>query len=520
MISNENLPTAPRTKVGLAGRRKIIRMKIKQINDDLMKTNIHKWRHFMKSAGMGFFGQCRRRKTGVLLLICLTLPAVSHAAPIMVAAAAKPGQEWKPMPTQTLDTLAALGQLPADSGLDVYGGLTSRKEKATGFFHAAKVDGRWWLVDPEGCLFLNKSVNSVTTIPTPGAQAAFEKTFGTPAKWAQGTTTTLRELGFNGVGAWSDTATLRATEPPVAYARIWNFMSAYGEKRGGTYQQSGHIGYPKDCIFVFDPAFEKFCDEYAKKQLTAAKDDPWLFGHFSDNEMPLRRHVLTNYLALAENDPGHQAAQKWLRERHGKDATVKDVTEQDQKDFLGVVAERYFRIVSTAIKKYDPNHLYIGCRFNGSVLKCPEVFKAAGKYVDVVSVNYYRVWTPVQDELAGWEHNAGKPIMITEWYAKGEDSGLPNTTGSGWLVKTQTERGQFYQNFTLALMQSKVCVGWHWFKYIDNDPDDKTVDPSNTDSNKGLVNNRYVPYQPLQDAMKRLNERSYGIISYFDKNSK
>ena len=131
-------------------------------------------------------------------------------------------------------------------------------------------------------------------------------------------------------------------------------------------------------------------------------------------------------------------------------------------------------------------------------------------------MNYYRVWTPVQDELARWERHAGKPILITEWYAKGVDSGMANTSGAGWLVKTQRERGQFYENFTLGLLQSKVCVGWHWFKYIDNDPDDKTVDPSNIDSNKGVVNNRYVPYQPLLDSMKRLNQRAYGLISYFD----
>jgi hypothetical protein len=61
-------------------------------------------------------------------------------------------------------------------------------------------------------------------------------------------------------------------------------MSAYGQIRGGTYQATGHIGYPSNCIFVFDEAFEKFCDEYAR-QLTAQKDDPWLLGHFSDNEI-------------------------------------------------------------------------------------------------------------------------------------------------------------------------------------------------------------------------------------------
>ena len=470
-------------------------------------TATQPWKPQWRNAGRAF-----------LLLIWFVSSISGQAQKLTVEATEKPGQEWKPMPTQTLDTLAGAATLQADSDLSSYGGQKNHKEKATGFFHTAKVNGRWWLVDPEGCLFLNKGMSSVTIIPTPGAQAALDQKFGNPDKWAGDTTEMLRDYGFNSFGAWSDTAKLRAVAHPAAYTRIWNFMSAYGERRGGTYQQSGHIGYPEDCIFVFDPEFEKFCDEYAH-QLAAQKDDPWLLGHFSDNEMPLRRHVLKNYLTLPETDPGHQAALKWLRERNGPDTGIDDITEQDRQDFLGVVAERYFRIVSQAIKKYDPNHLYLGCRFNGQVLRYLEVFRAAGPHVDVVSVNYYRVWTPLQDELARWERQAGKPILITEWYAKGADSGMANTSGSGWLVKTQRDRGQFYENFALGLLQSKVCVGWHWFKYSDNDPDDKTVDPSNIDSNKGVVNNRYVPYVPLLDSMKRLNQRGYGLISYFNRTS-
>ena len=67
-------------------------------------------------------------------------------------------------------------------------------------------------------------------------------------------------------------------------------------------------------------------------------------------------------------------------------------------------------------------------------------------------------------------------------------------------------------------MKSKVCVGWHWCKYSDNDPDDKAADPSNRDSNKGIVNALYEPYTPLLDAMKPLNGRVYGLIQHFDSN--
>lgn len=77
------------------------------------------------------------------------------------------------------------------------------------------------------------------------------------------------------------------------------------------------------------------------------------------------------------------------------------------------------------------------------------------------------------------------------------------------------DRRTFYENFVLTLLESRVCVGWHWFKYADNDPD-SNPDPSNVDSNKGVVSNRYDPYLDLLDHMQRLNERTYGLTGYFD----
>jgi hypothetical protein len=441
--------------------------------------------------------------------------ALAQSPRHMVAAAAKPGHPWHEFPTRTLADLPAVASEKLDAQLTGYGGQGAHKVKATGFFYTVNLGGRWWLVDPEGGLCLNRAVVGVSPFHTPGAQAAFTSQFGTVTKWAVQTTAQLRELGFNGFGAWSDVEALESAPQPLTGTRIWNFMASYGHKRGGTYQQPGHTGYPNDCIFVFDPEFEVFCDDYAK-QLAADKDDPHLLGHFSDNELPFKPGLLTSYLALPKADPGQRAATTWLQARPGAKADGNHITAQDDRDFLEFVVARYFRIVSTAIKKYDPNHLYLGSRLHGKALAEPEVFRAAGPFVDVVAVNYYNAWTPDAARLAMWEHEAHKPILITEWYAKGVDSGLGNTGGAGWLVKTQCERGEFYENFTLGLLQSKVCVGWQWFKYMDNDPADKASDPSNRDSNKGLLNNRYEPYQPLVDSMKRINQRAYSLINYFD----
>lgn len=451
---------------------------------------------------------------GALSLLVLASSASAQPGVVAVAVQTAPGKPWTNYATRTLAALPAEVTNRVDAGLSQYGGWLARRERATGFFYPKQIGGRWWLVDPEGCLFLHRAVVSVAPMKSPCALAAFREKFGSDSNWADNTTSLLRAHGFNGLGAWSDTERLRQASSPLVYTRIWNFMSSYGAKRGGTYQKSGHIGYPKDCIFVFDPEFETFCDNFAK-QLGRTKDDPWLLGHFSDNEMPFKRDAIVNYLELPENDPGYQAARQWLESRHGKSATTRDITDQDRKDFLALITDRYYRIVSAAIKKHDPNHLFLGSRFHGAELNYPEVFKAAGAYVDVMAVNYYRTWTPAPEKLAMWSRESGRPILITEWYVKGADTGLPNTSGAGWIVKTQRDRGWFYQHFTLGLLESKVCVGWHWFKYIDNDPAEPNTDPSNRDSNKGIVTARYDPYPALLEAMKSLNQRVYSLADYF-----
>ena len=107
-------------------------------------------------------------------------------------------------------TLADLPAVPVDTDLDEYGGLKSARGKATRFFRTEKINGRWWLVDPVGGLFLSRSMNSVNMGKTKGVKDALKQKFRDEAGWARAATAMLRENGFNGTGAWSDYATLRA----------------------------------------------------------------------------------------------------------------------------------------------------------------------------------------------------------------------------------------------------------------------------------------------------------------------
>jgi hypothetical protein len=434
--------------------------------------------------------------------------------PLVVKARIKQGPT-KDYETRILDHLEEFRPGPPPQ-CDKYGGWMEEQYEATGFFYAKKIDGRWWLIDPEGHRFLHVAVNSVRAGQSPQNRRAFPGKFGTDARWRDATVALLREHGFNGTGCWSDDELLAGGPERLVYTPTLRFMSGYGKRRGGTFQEPGHTGYPNRCIFAFDPQFEAFADELARP-LAQLKDDPYLLGYFSDNEMPFPNDSLDRYLQLAEDDPGHKAAQAWLAQREAGKANPASISDEDRKAWLGHLADRYFGIVGRAIKRYDPNHLYLGSRFHASEKRCAEVWKAAGRYVDVISVNVYGTWTPEAETLQPWAEWSGRPLLVTEWYAKGDDSGLANNTGAGWTVATQQERGWFYQNFTLALLESRVVVGWHWFKYMDNDPEDLSTDPSNRDSNKGIVTTSYEPYRPLLDAMKPLNRAAYALTVHFDR---
>ncbi len=398
-----------------------------------------------------------------------------------------------------------------------YGGWKQQRTTATGFFYVKKIGDRWWAIDPEGYYYFNVALNSISRGKSERNELALKNKFGTPENWISQTIGMLQKNGFNCAGSWSDYKEIaeanKKADKPFAFTINLNFMSSYGKERGGTFQQPGHTGYPGDCIFVFAPEWEAFCDRHAR-QVANWKDDRALFGYFSDNEMPFRIKSLDNYLNLPGNDPGKSAAEKWMKE---KGITREQITDIHRGEFLALVADRYFSAVSRALKKYDPNHMYIGARFYSDEKNREAFMRTAGKYLDIISCNYYNKWTPDSTDMANWTNWSGKPFIVTEYYTKGEDSGMPNQSGAGWIVKTQRDRGLFYQNYNLALLESKNCVGWHYFKYQDNDPTAKGVDPSNTDSNKGIVNNDYEVWTPMMELMKELNQQVYQIIRYFDR---
>ena len=98
-----------------------------------------------------------------------------------VLVARDPGSDWIARPTRTL---AQFDDLENDLPGSRFGGSTQAKYSATGFFRTRKVGNRWWLVDPEGHLFIHKGVTSVKMLRSTEAKNSLREKFGTKKKWA------------------------------------------------------------------------------------------------------------------------------------------------------------------------------------------------------------------------------------------------------------------------------------------------------------------------------------------------
>jgi hypothetical protein len=343
--------------------------------------------------------------------------------------------------------------------------------------------------------------------------------FGSAGEWGRSLAADMRGAGFNGQMGRLAPEQAQAHAPAV-WVLHKNFMFAFTKQKKLSVPASGTSGFINQCMPVFHPEFESFC-EHCARELTQTANDPYLLGFMTDNELQCPADLLTRYLTLDASHPdlkpNRDAAVAWLTARKGS-ADPTRIDRRDQFEFIAFVFDRYYRIVTAAIRRYDSHHMYMGSRINyrATELENPLFWKVAAKYHDVVSVNYYSVWGPDSIDVANWEAWADRPILITEWYAKALDvPGLANTFGAGWLVRTQADRARYYQHFVLKTLECRNIVGYHWFKYRDDPPESTALDCAGG-ANKGMFDADGRPYKLLLDAAGEVNREVYPLIRFFD----
>jgi hypothetical protein len=443
---------------------------------------------------------------------------------------------------------------PAPADRSKWGGWTGGpRQQATGFFRTAQVDGKWYLVDPDGYLFLSVGIDVIRpdlSTKVQGREAMFtwlpEANDPLAAYYGNGKETynflranmvrkhgtvddtffgdlsvrRLKSWGFNTIGNW--------TPEKLGKERQFPYVAAVGTK-GNFATVPGHRnGKMPD---PFDPAFAADVDAVLQPKAALVKNDPACIGYFFDNELPWGMPALDNEhyvlcvgtLSLGPNSPAKQAFLGLLKQRYDSigqfntawgtklaswnelaapfkaSGSIKSPAQRkDYSDFLSLYADKYFEVVSSAIKRQDPNHLYLGCRF--AYWFTEEAVRSAAKYADVISFNIY-TWNPATYEFA---QKLGKPCIVGEFHFGATDRGM--FTGN-ITVKSQQERGERYADYVKKVLSEPAFVGCHWFQYYDEPTTGRSQDGENF--NIGFLSITDTPYPELISAARSANSQIY-----------
>lgn len=415
--------------------------------------------------------------------------------------------------------------------MDKYGGWKKVKGKATDFFHTEKINNRWWIITPEGNGFIVVGIQHML------------RPDNLSEKWIEGSIQKLKEWGFNSISHNTIFKGFVYTES--VSPSFWGFPFINPEERVRNILVP-LIGIDSRSIYaaavafpdVFDNKFKEIVDEEFRNTAMRLKNDPWLLGYFIGNELPWDGYppggitLFDMFFALPKERPGKRVLVQYLKKQYKNNignfnqawgTAINDFEElltitrigigvkneqcnKDISEFIRFVAETYFKLNYEIIKKYDPNHMILGVRFSEHSRTPKEVLEVIGKYTDIVSFNTYPLTAPLEWLEQSYKFY-NKPILITEFSCKAQDSGLPNRVGAGIVFRTQKERALWYERFVLRLMSSPNMVGYIWYKYED-DPARKIGE----DGNYGLVTRKEELYKDLVETVKRVNRSIYRLV--------
>ncbi len=480
---------------------------------------------------------------------------------------------------RTLSTLSGY-KMEEETLYDEYGGITNLgvEGSATGYYHIERIDGKVYIIDPIGNPFFSNGVNALTHGDSANQRDYTIEQYGTEQEfYAAIATDLLGNFGINTAYMSNDTANVELPKNGMnVVVDVYDgAINSYMRTLGLAVSTGGSSTFRhNNTMNVFDPDFIAHADKKISKTVAPYLNQPYLLGYTSDNELPGDADFLKRYLTLSTTEPvnafSYAAAWTWFRRAtDNHNPSLNDVTPELNQEFLAFAYNRYFKIVSEAFDKYDPNHMYIGTRSNGSTGDEEGYLRAAGQYLDLVTVNTYgdQDYVYVDTAIEKVYRYTGLPFIVTEFGMRALESVDMNGYKLGnygdtacWLFETQQQRANSYESYVINLLESDNCAGWVIYRFRDNDQSiyedaegnkyllcsdrsatepvyenietgeqvnasqkvitkvyEGETDTSNLSHNKGIYDNHNQPYSEMRTSIKAISDNLATLVKYFAK---
>jgi len=413
-------------------------------------------------------------------------------------------KEWD-VEEKTVDTNKA-------TSYSKFGGYLPVKAKSTGFFRTEKMDGKWWFIDPEGCLFLSVGVDCVhpggggnaihldkrknmfKELPPTGIASNPDR----PNTASFGTWNLFRRYGPSYPEKSKDLIIRRMEKWGLNSICNWSSPEVMGLNRKAFMLQLNNVGIENGIMGlpdVYTTDFKVKVDAAIRDFVTPYRENPWLIGYFTGNEPSWtgQEERLCQLILDGKERPIQTALKNFLSDGD---------TPEKRKQFIFDTFRIFLQTINKMVKTYDPNHLNLGMRFGHVPGK--EIIAICKDVFDVFSFNCYDLY-PKKEFMDQISEGTGLPMIIGEYHFGTVDRGMAQSL---WQVNSQRERGVAFSYYTEQAYAHPGLIGTAWFQWCDQD---LTGRNDGENYNCGLVDVTDRPYPFMVEAVGRTAQRLQSI---------
>ncbi|MEO0414286.1 MAG: agarase [Verrucomicrobiota bacterium] len=332
-----------------------------------------------------------------------------------------------------VNRLLGLAGLLGGSGLSqrmAWGG------KSGGYFTVREFDGRHLFETPAGEPFFAISFNHIdsTAMRYPENLHLWQERYGSSEeRWIkERVAPDLQAWGFNSIG-WNQEVVLREPDyhwhtpnwtrdhynwAGMPYFHNLPFLEAHRWKL----ERKWPDFYSKD--------FELWCDYVARENCAALADDKNLIGYYFA-DVPLLIDKSDRYPAKDSiHDP------ELMNTAAGRAKIAKDT-------------RQYYQVACDAIRRYDPNHLIFGDRYNLGTPMPEPVIDAAAEFLDAIGIQLAGRFENISPTMSGWTERTGLPYIVADAVGTHKRDRL----GVGYHVPAK------YDFLLNAMREDRHCLG-------------------------------------------------------------
>jgi hypothetical protein len=190
-----------------------------------------------------------------------------------------------------------------------------------------------------------------------------------------------------------------------------------------------------------------------------------------------------------------------------------EAASNDMNKFMEQYLEKFYSTISSEFRKVDPNHMLLGDRYLANTMNNTDVrnmiCKVAGKYLDVISYNYY-TYDLDMNRIKSMSDLAGKPIIFTEFHYGDPTQGQ---TGGIRVLDNEDQKGKAYRNYVEKAAASGLVVGAHWFEFLDQSVTGRWFQGYEGESfGIGFINVADRPYKTMLNSVMEANYNIYDVL--------